>query len=96
MLASESLRIRAQLFGNDDYIVGESITLLANILKKQSNMGDDVKELDERSLAIDVKNEGPDGVNASIGNTNLGHFDEELAGTCLSTYSYQNPTTLRP
>jgi hypothetical protein len=34
MLARESLRIRVQLYGNDDYRVGGNITLLANILKK--------------------------------------------------------------
>jgi tetratricopeptide (TPR) repeat protein len=85
VLARESLRIRAQLFGNDGYLARSSITLLANILRKQGNLGDEVKKLYERSLAIDVKHEGPDGVNTSIGNRNLGHFHQELAGTSLST-----------
>jgi hypothetical protein len=43
-----------------------------------------VIELYKRSLAIDVKHEGPDGINTSIGNKNLGHFHRKLAGTCLS------------
>jgi hypothetical protein len=43
-----------------------------------------VRGLIERSLAIYVKHEGPDGVNTSISNMNLGHFHCGLAGTCLS------------
>jgi hypothetical protein len=82
MLVSESLRIRAQLHGSDHHHMGESIGLLASIFRKQGNLGDEVKELFERSLAIYVKDEGPDGINTSIGNTNLGLFHHELAGTC--------------
>jgi hypothetical protein len=81
MLARESLRIRAQLFGNDDYRVGESTTLLAGILREQGNLGAKVKELFECSLAIDVKHEGPDGINTSISNANLGDFHSQLAFT---------------
>jgi tetratricopeptide (TPR) repeat protein len=84
VLARESLRIRTQIYANDHY-VGFSSTLLADILRKQGNLGDEVKELYERSLAIDVKNGGPDGVNTAIGNTDLGHFHQQLSGTCLST-----------
>jgi tetratricopeptide (TPR) repeat protein len=83
-LVRESLRIRAQLYGNDHYRVGESIALLASTLRKQGNLGDEVKELYERSLAIDVKHVGPDGVNTSISNKNSGHFHHQLAKT-LST-----------
>jgi hypothetical protein len=66
MLARESLRIRARLYGIDHYYGGGSITLLAGILRKQGNLGAEVKELFESSLAIDVKHEGPDGINTSI------------------------------
>jgi hypothetical protein len=52
MLAREALRIRAQLHGNNHCHVGESIGLLARILRKQGNLGIVVKELFERSLAI--------------------------------------------
>jgi tetratricopeptide (TPR) repeat protein len=83
MLGRESLRIRAQLYGNDDFRVGDSIGLLADILRKQGNLGDEVKELFERSLAIDVKHEGPDGVNTSISNANLGQFHDEQAQTLI-------------
>jgi tetratricopeptide (TPR) repeat protein len=85
MLARESLRIRTQLYGNDHPGVGESICLLANILRKQGNLENEVKELCERALAIDVKHEGPDGVNTSISNKNLGFFHRQLAGTDLTT-----------
>jgi hypothetical protein len=85
MLARESLRIRTQLYGNDHHRVGESIGLLAAILIKQGNLENEVKELCERSLAIHVKQEGPDGVSTSIGNSNLGIFHRQLAGTDLST-----------
>jgi tetratricopeptide (TPR) repeat protein len=85
MLARESLRIRSQLYDNDHYCVGDSIALLANILRMQGNLGAEVKELFERSLAIDVKHEGLDGVNTSISNKNLGGFYEELAFTDLTS-----------
>jgi tetratricopeptide (TPR) repeat protein len=85
MLARESLRIRTQLYGNDHPHVGNSIGLLAEILRKQGNLGNEVKEMFERSLAIDVKQQGPDGVNTSIGNKNLGVFHDQLAETDLST-----------
>jgi hypothetical protein len=85
MLARESLRIRTQQYGNHDLHVGGSITLLAGVLRKQDNLGAEVKELLERSLAIDTKHEGPDGFNTSISNKNLGQFHEELAFTDLTS-----------
>jgi hypothetical protein len=83
-LVRESLRIIALLYDNDHPYVGHSISLLANILSKQGNLGDEVKELYERSLSIDVKLEGPDGVNTSISNLNLGNFYFKLAETSLN------------
>jgi hypothetical protein len=85
MLAREALRIRTQLYGNDHHLVGHSVALLAGIFRKQGNLGDEVKELFERALAISIKNEGPDGVNTSIGNTNLGYFYRKLAFTDLTS-----------
>jgi len=85
MLARESLRIRTQLYGNDHPRVGDSIGLLATILRKQGNLGNEVKELYERSLSIKVKHGGPDGVNTAISNKSLGIFHRQLAGTDLST-----------
>jgi hypothetical protein len=38
MLVRESLRIRTQLFGNNHYRIGDSITLLACNLRKQAQM----------------------------------------------------------
>jgi tetratricopeptide (TPR) repeat protein len=73
-LAREALRIRSHLYGNDHHCTGKSIALLASILRKQGSLGNDVKELYEQTLAIDVKHEGPDGMNTAIHNLNLGHF----------------------
>jgi hypothetical protein len=85
MLARESLRIRTQLYGNNHSRVGQSVGLLAECLRKQDNLKNETKELFERSLAIDVKHEGPDGVNTSISNKNLGLFYCQLADTDLNT-----------
>jgi tetratricopeptide (TPR) repeat protein len=73
-LAREALRIRSQLHGNDHHRTGESIALLANVLRRQDFLGNDVKEFHERSLAIAVKHEGPDGINTAVNNLSLGHF----------------------
>jgi tetratricopeptide (TPR) repeat protein len=72
MLARESLRIRTQLNGNDHPSVGTSSALLANILKRQSNLGNETKELFERSLAINMKHCGPDGLNTANSFINIG------------------------
>lgn len=60
-LAREALHIRYQLYDNNHYSVGESISLLTNILQSQEKFGDETKELLERSLAISIRNEGIDG-----------------------------------
>jgi hypothetical protein len=67
-LARESLRIRTRLYGSDDRRMGISCILLARILMNQGKFGDVTKELLERSLAIFVVNEGPDGPNTACGN----------------------------
>jgi hypothetical protein len=64
MLARESLCIRALLDGNNHHRVGLSINLLAGILRKEGNLGNFfLKESFERWLFINIKNEGPDGIN---------------------------------
>jgi hypothetical protein len=80
MLARESLRIRTLLDGNNHYCVGESIGLLANILRSQGNLGDEVRTLYERSLAIHSKHEGPH-TNTAICNIHLGQFYLQRAET---------------
>jgi tetratricopeptide (TPR) repeat protein len=79
MLVRESLRIRARIFHNDDSHVGMSTGLLANILHSQGNLCNETKELYERSLAIDIKNEGLEGVNTAAANGRLGIFYHQLA-----------------
>jgi tetratricopeptide (TPR) repeat protein len=79
MLVRESLRIRARIFHNDDPHVGASTGLLAKILQLQGNLCNETKELYERSLAIDIKNEGPEKINAAAANGRLGIFYHQLA-----------------
>jgi hypothetical protein len=79
MLVRESLRIRARIFHNDDSHVGMSTGLLANILHSQGNLCNETKELYERSFAIDIKNEGLEGVNTAAANGRLGIFYHQLA-----------------
>ena len=38
----------------------------------------------EHALAIRVKNEGPDGGNTAVGNSNLGHFHNQVSQSNLS------------
>jgi tetratricopeptide (TPR) repeat protein len=78
-LARESLRIRSRLYGSNDHRIGSSSRLLGRILKKQGKLGDETKELLERSLAISVVNEGPDGPNIALGNIEIGNFYYQLA-----------------
>jgi tetratricopeptide (TPR) repeat protein len=79
-LAREALRIRDHLYGNSHNNVGISIDLLARILRAQKNLGDETRELFEHSLAIDIRNGGPDGINTAVGNLNIGNFCRQLAG----------------
>jgi hypothetical protein len=78
-LARESLRIRTQVHGSNDYRVGLSCLLLAQILMIQRELGDETKELLERSLANFVMNEGPDGPNTAGGNIMVSQFHYSLA-----------------
>lgn len=84
MLIRESLRIFTLLHGSDHAYVGHSLGLLANILIEQGNLGDDVKELLERSLAIHIKNDGREGMNTAIRYVSLSSFHDRLADSEVS------------
>jgi hypothetical protein len=78
-LARETFRIRSLICGSDDALLGGSIDLLARILNAQGKQGDETRGLYERSLAIFVRNEGPDGFNAATGNGMIGKLYQKLA-----------------
>lgn len=80
-LAREAVSIRTRLYVNDHAYVGESTLLLANILFRTGNLGDEVKKLYERSLAIHVLHAGLDGFNTSNTNFVLGEFHHQIART---------------
>jgi hypothetical protein len=86
-LARESVRIQDQLYCAHDRKKGVNYLLLAKILLKQGEFGDETKELFERSLAIYVRNEGPDGVNTSCANIEIGRFHYEFAMVQSTTSS---------
>jgi hypothetical protein len=65
--------------------VGVSCLLLADILSEQGKLGDETKELYERSLAIFIRNEGPVGLNHAVANQNMGRYYHTLAGVQLTT-----------
>jgi tetratricopeptide (TPR) repeat protein len=78
-LARESLLIRSRLYSSNDHRIGMNCLLLGKILLNQGKFGDETKELLERSLAIYLENEGPDGVNTAAGNISIGRFLYRLA-----------------
>jgi tetratricopeptide (TPR) repeat protein len=78
-LVRESLRIRVLIHGRDHFHTGHSTGMLANILQCQGKLGDETKELHERSLAIDIRNGGPDSYNTAVRNGKLGDFHQFLA-----------------
>lgn len=77
-LTRESLRIRTKLFGNL-HLEGYSGSLLASILLKQGKLGYETKELLEKSLALDIKNCGPEGSNTAQAFWSLGDYYYLLA-----------------
>jgi hypothetical protein len=78
-LAKEAIRIRSINSGVNHGAVGRSSQLLANILRVQDKLGDQTRVLFERSLAIFLRNEGPDGLNTAAANTNIGLYYDQLA-----------------
>jgi hypothetical protein len=85
-LARESICIKDRLHGAR-IDVGRNCRLLAKILEKQGELGDETKELLERSLAIFTRNEGPDGANTAIVNSSVGSFHYQLAMRCSTGHS---------
>jgi hypothetical protein len=78
-LARESLRITTLTHDSNDYIVDLSCDLLARILSAQGKLGDETSGLYERSLALSIRNERPDGNSTAIGNYSTGEFHNKLA-----------------
>jgi hypothetical protein len=78
-LARESIRIITRLYGINHHDIGTGCALLSKILMKQGKYGGEVKEILERSLAVEVVNEGPDGPNTGCGNTEISQFHYKLA-----------------
>jgi tetratricopeptide (TPR) repeat protein len=76
-LSREALRIRERLDGPLNHKVGISSILLARILQKQNNLGDETKTLFERALLIFRKNGEPANVIFGIGY--IGSFHCSLA-----------------
>jgi hypothetical protein len=77
-LLRESLRIRVLI--NCNY-VGNTVGLLASFLRVQGKLGSEMKELFEQSVANNIQNYGPDGMNTAVTQINFGLFYRELCGT---------------
>jgi tetratricopeptide (TPR) repeat protein len=78
-LTREALRIRSLIYNSDDLSIGRSCNLLARILRSQGKFEDETQGLFERSLAIYIRMEGPDGANTAVVNINIGRYYYELA-----------------
>jgi hypothetical protein len=78
-LAKESLRIKTRLHSSNDSQIGTRCILLAKIMMHQGKLGNETKGLLERSLAIFVMNEGPDGPNSAAGNIEMCQFYYKFA-----------------
>jgi tetratricopeptide (TPR) repeat protein len=83
-LARESLRIIARLYDGNHVQVGMSAGLLARILQIQGKLGSETKKLLERSLAIEMKYYGSEGLNTAGSIDNLGIFYHQQAEASLS------------
>jgi hypothetical protein len=93
-LARESLRIASLVKDSNHYRVGMACNLLANIFMGQGKLGDETRGLHERCLAIFIRNKGPDGSDAAVGNYNLGLFYGKLAGVQTTVDSEQKQLLL--
>jgi hypothetical protein len=80
-LMRESTRIIDKLYSVHDSKVSINYLFLARILQKQGKLGNETNESFERSLAIFVRNEGPDRVNTATGNLEIGQFHYRIAMT---------------
>lgn len=79
-LARDALRIRTVLYGSDHHSVGLCCDMLSGILLSQEKLGDETRVLFRRFLDISIINDGRDGLNTAIANTNNGEFYRRLAG----------------
>jgi tetratricopeptide (TPR) repeat protein len=77
-LAREALRIRSLIYYSDDHKIGGSCDLLARILQSEGKFEDETKRLFERSLAICIRREGPDGGNTAMVSVNIGLYYYQL------------------
>jgi hypothetical protein len=73
-LVRDALRLRTLVYGGDHGYVVESCCLLANILRAQKKLGDEARRLFERSLALSIKNVGPDNLGAAFIHVSVGIF----------------------
>jgi tetratricopeptide (TPR) repeat protein len=80
-LSRDSIRIRTKLFGGHNFNLGITCRLLADILVAQKKFGDETRKLYERSLAISIGSDGPDGASVSSRNIDIGKFYHQLAMT---------------
>jgi tetratricopeptide (TPR) repeat protein len=79
-LAREALRIRSLIHSSNDHQIGASCHCLATILESQGRqLEDETKRLFERSLAIYIMIEGPDGLNTANSKLCFGSYYYELA-----------------
>jgi hypothetical protein len=78
-LSREAYRIRVKLYGNDHRLVGLTASVLAENLNSQGKSEDATMKLYKQSLAIHIRNEGPDGQNTAIGNIQLSLYHSSLS-----------------
>mmetsp|Transcript_33675 Transcript_33675/g.32143 ORF Transcript_33675/g.32143 Transcript_33675/m.32143 type:complete len:464 (+) Transcript_33675:141-1532(+) len=78
-LARDALRIRMQVHGSDHNLIGFSLIQVARVLILQNKFGNETKELFERSLAIFMGNEGPNGANTAMGMRHMALYYVEFA-----------------
>lgn len=74
MFVRASLHVRNRLHVTDYVSVGDSIDLLVGILQDQGNLGSETQELRERSLVINLKHFGSEGLNTATSYYNLGNL----------------------
>jgi tetratricopeptide (TPR) repeat protein len=93
-LARESLRITSLLNDSNHYSVGRVCCLLASILDKQGQLGNETRGLYERFLANSIRNLGPDDPETASGNFNLGLFHCQLVKVQTTVDSKQKKLLL--
>lgn len=73
-----ALRLRTLVYGGDHGYVVESCCLLANILRAQKTLGDETRRMFERSLALTIKDVGPDSLRTACIHFRVGIFYYQL------------------